>query len=86
MSNEIVRLKNAVTDRDHVSGLQSAPVTLVEYGNFECVHCGRAYPVIKEVQKLLGDNLRFVFRHFPLTQIHPHAEPAAEASEAAAGI
>ena len=82
-SAEIVRLKNAVTDRDHVSGLQSAPVTLVEYGNFECIHCGRAYPVIKEVRKVLGDNLRFVFRHFPTVRTHPHSLRAAEATEAA---
>ena len=84
MSNgEIVRLKNAVSDRDHVTGPQSAPVTLVEYGNFECIHCGRAYPVIKELQKLLGDNLRFVFRHFPTVRTHPHSLRAAEAAEAA---
>jgi formate-nitrite transporter family protein len=81
---EIVTLKNAVTDGDHVSGLQTAPVTLVEYGNFECVHCGRTYPVIKEVQKLLGNNLRFVFRHFPTVRTHPHSLRAAEAAEAAA--
>jgi formate-nitrite transporter family protein len=79
----IVRLKNAVTARDHVAGPQSAPVTLVEYGNFECIHCGRAYPVLKQVQKLLGDNLRFVFRHFPIVGSHPHSLRAAEASEAA---
>ena len=84
MSNpEIVRLKNAVTDRDHASGPQGASVTLLEYGNFECGHCGRAYPVIKEVQKALGDNLRFVFRHFPTVQTHPHSLRAAEATEAA---
>jgi formate-nitrite transporter family protein len=83
VDKEIVRLKNAVTDRDHVSGPQNAPVTLVEYGNFECIHCGRAYPVIKEVQKLLGNDLRFVFRHFPTVQTHPHAMRAAEAAEAA---
>jgi protein-disulfide isomerase len=82
-TGEIVRLKNAVTDSDHASGLQSAPVTLVEYGNFECIHCGRAYPVIKEVQKVLGDNLRFVFRHFPTVRTHPHSLRAAEAAEAA---
>jgi protein-disulfide isomerase len=81
---EIVRLKNAVNARDHVSGLPDAPATLVEYGNFECIHCGRAYPVIKEVQKLLGDSLRFVFRHFPTVQTHPHSLRAAEAAEAAA--
>jgi protein-disulfide isomerase len=84
MSNpEIVRLKNSVTERDHVAGLPSAPVTLVEYGNFECIHCGRAYPVIKEVQNLLGDDLRFVFRHFPTVRTHPHSLRAAEAAEAA---
>ena len=82
-SAEIVRLKNAVTEGDHVRGSQIAPVTLVEYGNFECVHCGRAYPVIKEVQKLLGDNLRFVFRHFPTVRTHPHSLRSAEATEAA---
>lgn len=80
---EVVRLKNAVNERDHVSGPQKAPVTLIEYGNFECIHCGRAYPIIKEVQKLLSDNLRFVFRHFPTVQTHPHSLRAAEAAEAA---
>ncbi len=78
-----VGLRNAVTDRDHVSGPESAPVTLVEYGNFECIHCGRAYPAIKAVKKLLGDNLRFVFRHFPTVRTHPHSLRAAEATEAA---
>lgn len=83
-NKEIVRLKTAVTDRDHVAGPQSAPVTLVEYGNFECIHCGRSYPVIKEVRKLLGDSLRFVFHHFPTVRTHPHSLGAAEAAEAAA--
>lgn len=82
-NGEIVRLKNTITERDHVSGPQSAPVTLLEYGNFECIHCGRAYPMIKEVQRLLGDNLRFVFRHFPTVQTHPHSMRAAETAEAA---
>lgn len=82
-NTEIIRLKNTVTERDHFSGLESSPVTLLEYGNFECIHCGRAYPVIKKVQKLLGDNLRFVFRHFPTVQTHPHSFRAAEAAEAA---
>lgn len=82
-TGEIVRLKNAVNGRDHASGPQSAPVTLVEYGNFECIHCGRAYPVIKEVQKLLRDNLRFVFRHFPTVRTDPRSLRAAEATEAA---
>jgi protein-disulfide isomerase len=80
---EIVRLRNPVIERDHSSGSHDAPVTLLEYGNFECIDCGRAYPVIKEAKKLLGDNLRFVFRHFPVVQTHPRSMRAAEASEAA---
>jgi protein-disulfide isomerase len=64
-------------------GPEGAPVTLLEYGNFECIHCGRAYPIIKQVRKLLGDNLRFVFRHFPTVQTHPHSLRAATAAEAA---
>jgi protein-disulfide isomerase len=82
---EIVRLKSAVIERDHSSGSLDAPVTLLEYGNFECIDCGRAYPVIKEVKKLLGDNLRFVFRHFPMVRTHPRSMRAAEAAEAAGG-
>ena len=78
-----VKLNNPVTERDHASGPATAPVTLVEYGNFECIHCGRAYPVIKQVRNLLGDDLRFVFRHFPTVQTHPHSLRAAEAAEAA---
>jgi protein-disulfide isomerase len=58
-------------------------VTLVEYGDYECPHCGRAHPIVKAVQERFGDQLCFVFRHFPLTQIHPHAQRAAEAAEAA---
>lgn len=53
------------------------------YGNFECIHCGRVYPVIKQLRKVLGDNLRFVFRHFPTVHTHPHSLRAAEAAEAA---
>jgi len=73
-----------VGERDHIQGPVSAPVTLVEYGDYECPYCGMAYPMVKEVQRRLGDRLRFVFRNFPLTQAHPHAEHAAEAAEAAA--
>jgi protein-disulfide isomerase len=83
-TSEVVKLKNSVTELDHAAGPATAPVTLLEYGNFECIHCGRAYPVIKQVRKLLGDNLRFVFRHFPTVQTHPHSLRAAEAAEAAA--
>ncbi len=81
---EIVRLKNRVTELDHAAGPANAPVTLLEYGNFECIHCGAAYPEIKRVRKLLGENLRFVFRHFATMRTHPHSLRAAEASEAAA--
>jgi len=57
----------------------------VEYGDFQCPHCGRAYPIVKDIVRTLGANLRFVFRNFPLTRIHPEAEHAAEAVEAAGG-
>ncbi|HEY0322508.1 MAG TPA: thioredoxin domain-containing protein [Pyrinomonadaceae bacterium] len=77
------KLTLPVGERDHVQGSPIAAVTLVEYGDFECPHCGAAHVTVKEIQQMLGDGLRFVFRHFPLTQIHPHAERAAEASEAA---
>ena len=60
------------------------PVTLVEYGDFECPYCGAAYPVLKRVQQRLGKRLRFVFRHFPIAEAHPHAEHAAEAAESVA--
>ena len=83
LSPEIVSLKNPVNDQDHVAGLASAAVTLLEYGNFECIHCGQAYPIIKQVRNLLPGDLRFVFRHFPTVQTHPHSMRAAEAAEAA---
>ncbi|MBV9775370.1 MAG: DsbA family protein [Gemmatimonadetes bacterium] len=68
---------------DHARGPADAPVTLVEYGDYECPHCGAAHPVVQLALRQLGDQLRFVYRHFPLTEIHPDAEPAAEAAEAA---
>jgi len=71
-------------DRDHIQGLANVAVTLVEYGDYECPYCGAAYPIIKEVQSRMGERLRFVFRNFPITTSHPHAEQAAEAGEAAA--
>jgi protein-disulfide isomerase len=71
-------------DRDHIQGPSDAPVTFVEYGDYECPYCGAAYPIIKEVQSRMGDRLRFVFRNFPISTSHPHAEQAAEAAEAAA--
>jgi protein-disulfide isomerase len=70
--------------RDHIQGPLDAAVTLVQYGDYECPYCGAAYPIIKEVQARMGERLRFVFRNFPITTSHPHAEQAAEAAEAAA--
>jgi protein-disulfide isomerase len=70
--------------RDHVQGPANASVTLVEYGDYECPYCGAAYPIVKEVQSRMGDGLRLVFRNFPITTSHPHAEQAAETAESAA--
>jgi protein-disulfide isomerase len=77
------RLMVPVTDRDHIAGRLNAPVILVEYGDFECPHSGRAYDVIEAARRYLGDELCVVYRHFPLVEIHPHAQLAAESSEAA---
>ena len=82
--DDLARLTIPVGARDHAQGPADAPVTLVEYGDYECPHCGRAYPIIKEVQRRLGSKLRFVFRNFPIGESHPHAEHAAEAAEGAA--
>jgi protein-disulfide isomerase len=73
-----------VGERDHAAGPEDAPLTLVEYADYECPYSARAYPIVKEVQRRLGKRLRFVFRNFPLTKIHAHAQHAAEAAEAAA--
>ena len=77
------RLTVPVSERDHLKGSPTASVTLVEYGDFQCPYCGAAHPIVKEVQRLMGDDLLFAFRHFPLTQVHRHAGIAAEAAEAA---
>jgi len=77
-------LKPPVGPKDHMQGPPDAPVTLVEYGDYECPYCGEAYPVVKALQERLGDQMKFVFRNFPLSEAHPHAEEAAEAAEAAA--
>jgi len=68
---------------DHFLGPAAAKVTVVEYGDFECPSCGQAYPAVKMLLKRFGGRMRFVFRHFPLVEVHPHAELAAEAAEAA---
>ena len=69
--------------RDHIRGPEDAPITLVEYGDFECPHCGRAEDVLREVRARFGDDVRLVWRHLPLGGLHPHAQLAAEAAEAA---
>lgn len=79
-----VTLTHPVTARDHVQGPADAPLTLVEYGDYQCPSCGAAHAVVQRLQQSLGNRLRFVFRNFPLTQLHPHALAAAEAAEAAA--
>jgi protein-disulfide isomerase len=73
-----------VAPRDHAVGPASARVTLVEYADFECPHCGAAHPVLQAVRRAFGTNLRVVFRHFPLRDSHPHSLEAARAAEAAA--
>src|SRR5712691_2739941 len=81
---EAVLTSPVTQGREHIQGPADAPVTLVEYGDYECPYCGAAYPIIKEVQARMGQRLRFVFRNFPISTSHPHAEQAAEAAEAAA--
>jgi Na+/H+ antiporter NhaA len=71
-------------ERDHIRGPSDAPVTLVEYGDYECPYCGKAESVVRELLDTFGDDLRYVWRHLPLSDVHPNAQNAAEASEAAA--
>src|SRR5438067_7710973 len=71
------------TERDHVSGFAKGAIKLLEYGDYECPFCADAQPIVKEIQRRLDDDLLFAFRHFPLINIHPHSEHAAEAAEAA---
>src|SRR5260370_41454545 len=81
----MAKLAVPVNAQDHIRGNPNAPLTLLEYGDYQCPYCGAAYPVVEQVRQHFGDRLRFVFRHFPLTQVHPAAESAAEAAEAAGG-
>ncbi len=78
------KLKPPIGKQDHVRGHANAPVSLVEYGDFQCPNCGEAFPVVEEIVHELGHGLRFAYRHFPLATAHPLALPAAIASEAAA--
>jgi protein-disulfide isomerase len=78
------KLKPPVGEQDHIEGHLDAAIELLEFGDYECPHCGRAYPIIKIIQKKMGKKLKFVFRNFPLAEVHPHAVTAAIAAEAAA--
>jgi protein-disulfide isomerase len=80
----MTKLSIAVNAQDHQQGDPDAPCALLEYGDYQCPSCGHAYPIVKRVQKHFGKRLLFVFRNFPLTQMHFYAEPAAETAEFAA--
>jgi protein-disulfide isomerase len=79
-----IMLQPEIIDLDHIEGDKNASITLVEYGDYECPSCGDVYPIIKSIQKRMGHRLRFIFRNFPLIEIHPNAFMAAMATEAAA--
>ena len=84
-AEELLDLSDDVDpDRDHARGPEDAPVTLLEYGDYECPYCGQAEVVIRELLESFGDDLRYVWRHLPLNDVHPDAQMAAEAAEAAA--
>ncbi|MDR6735608.1 MULTISPECIES: thioredoxin domain-containing protein [unclassified Sphingobacterium] len=76
-------LKPKVSSADHILGNGQADLTIVEYGDYQCPHCGTAHPIIKEMMAELGSQIRFVFRNFPLSEMHPYAKSAALAAEAA---
>ncbi len=80
----MTQLTPSVNYTDHIIGEEFAPIELVEYGDYECPYCGRAYPIVKNIQQRLGSNIKFVFRNFPLRKIHANAFSAAVATEAAA--
>ena len=80
---EVPRLQESVTDHDHISGPDDAPVTIVEYSDYQCPDCWRAHAEVKKLLASHGDRVRLVFRHFPLITSHPQAMPAARAAEAA---
>lgn len=83
-ASETDQLTIPVTELDHTRGRVDASMTLLEYGDYECPACGAAYPLTEALLDALGDDMRFVYRHFPLMNIHPHAEHAAGAAESAA--
>ena len=77
------RLKPPVNEKDHIKGTPDAPIELVEFGDYQCPHCAAAYPILKAIERAYGKDLKFVFRHFPLSEIHQYAQAAAIAAEAA---
>ena len=77
-------LKIPVGPEDHAQGDADAPVTLVEYGDYQCPYCGAAHPIVKQFQEQFGEDLRFVFRNFPIAEMHPNAMSAASTAEYAA--
>ena len=79
-----MKLQPRVSKTDHLQGNLDAPIELVEYGDYQCPHCGRAYPIVKSIQRKLGNKLKFIFRNFPLAEMHPDATRAAVAAEIAA--
>ncbi len=79
-----MKLTIPVNDSDHIKGKENAPITLVEYGDFECPYCRQAYSIVEEIQKIKRNGLRVIFRNFPLSEVHPHALHAAYAAEASA--
>src|SRR5438309_10865602 len=80
----IIQLTQPVSGRDHIRGPHSAEVSLVEYGDFECPYCRAAEPIVVGLIEALGNQLSVTFRHFPMLEVHPHAQHAAEVAEAAA--
>jgi protein-disulfide isomerase len=83
-NEDAAKLTLPVSERDHIQGSNTAPITLVEYGDYECPYCAQAYLIIKEVQERLGNKLRFVFRNFLFISARPSAYRVALAAEAAA--
>jgi len=84
MSEKINKLTTPIKKNyDHIQGPINAPIRIVEYGDYECPYTGEAYPIVQEIRRRLGNSICFVFRNFPLNEIHPHAQHAAEAAEAA---
>lgn len=77
-------LKPEVSLNDHIQGNDTASITIVEFGDYQCPYCGNAYPIVKEIEETFGHQIKFVFRNFPLANAHPYALPAAIAAEAAA--